>query len=371
MKEIHLQIARLRKSRGMTQQELGEKLNVSYQTVSKWENGVTLPDITMLPKLSSLFGVSVDGLLGLVLVDEEYRPTDTNQSEHWRDQGEKMQLRRGFDWNEDYMDFLVKTVWKISHPVRLLDCGCGTGFLGQLLLPLLPPESSYTGVDFTEEMLTMAKRLFAQAGLQGRFILSDIGEMNEHGAYDMVVSQAVLRHSCDGERLVQKMADLAADGGLVVCIECNREFEADGLYVEGMDYSALCRHEGLEALWKTEWELQGRDYAVAVKLPHMLRRAGLCRVGVRMNDRVTYLAPDQEDYHRTLAQLTAAERWETSENEAKKESLIRHFMNHGMDREQAEKYCGQQRAVSGYLRDHKESAALTRFGGMVISYGWK
>lgn len=43
MGTINLKIAELRKARGMTQQELGDILSVSFQTVSKWENNVTMP----------------------------------------------------------------------------------------------------------------------------------------------------------------------------------------------------------------------------------------------------------------------------------------------------------------------------------------
>lgn len=44
MKNVNLKIAVLRKSRGFTQQELADRLGVSFQTVSKWENRVTMPD---------------------------------------------------------------------------------------------------------------------------------------------------------------------------------------------------------------------------------------------------------------------------------------------------------------------------------------
>ncbi len=56
-------IARLRKKKGMTQNELAECLSVSNKAVSKWENGGGYPDITILPKLSESLGVSVDYLL--------------------------------------------------------------------------------------------------------------------------------------------------------------------------------------------------------------------------------------------------------------------------------------------------------------------
>ena len=56
-------VAKLRKRMCMTQSELAQLLNVSNKTVSKWENGGGYPEITILPALSEVFGVSIDYLL--------------------------------------------------------------------------------------------------------------------------------------------------------------------------------------------------------------------------------------------------------------------------------------------------------------------
>lgn len=53
-----------RKRLGLTQDQLAEKLGVTAQAVSKWENDLSCPDIAMLPALADIFGVSVDELLG-------------------------------------------------------------------------------------------------------------------------------------------------------------------------------------------------------------------------------------------------------------------------------------------------------------------
>lgn len=60
---INEKISTLRKEKGMTQEQLGAKLGVSGQAVSKWEKGETMPDIMLLPDLCSLLGVSADKLL--------------------------------------------------------------------------------------------------------------------------------------------------------------------------------------------------------------------------------------------------------------------------------------------------------------------
>ncbi|OPJ61931.1 helix-turn-helix domain-containing protein [Clostridium oryzae] len=66
-------IFRLRKEKGFTQDQLGSFIGVSTAAVSKWESGISYPDITLLPVLASLFNVSIDKLMNYKaeLSDEE------------------------------------------------------------------------------------------------------------------------------------------------------------------------------------------------------------------------------------------------------------------------------------------------------------
>jgi len=57
------QIANLRKEKGLTQEELAEKVGVSAQAISKWENGHSLPETVLLPVLAQLFTCSIDNIL--------------------------------------------------------------------------------------------------------------------------------------------------------------------------------------------------------------------------------------------------------------------------------------------------------------------
>lgn len=57
------QIALLRKSRGLTQEDVAGQLNISPQAVSKWENGHTMPELSLLVELSELLGCTLDQLL--------------------------------------------------------------------------------------------------------------------------------------------------------------------------------------------------------------------------------------------------------------------------------------------------------------------
>ncbi len=73
-------ISRLRKERNMTQMELADLMGISFQAVSNWERGNSMPDIVKLPELAELFHVSIDELLGqshrLVQVALEDRLTE-------------------------------------------------------------------------------------------------------------------------------------------------------------------------------------------------------------------------------------------------------------------------------------------------------
>lgn len=63
MKAIGEQIAALRKQKGMTQNDLGERLGISFQAVSKWERGETLPDTAILLDLARVLDTSTDCIL--------------------------------------------------------------------------------------------------------------------------------------------------------------------------------------------------------------------------------------------------------------------------------------------------------------------
>lgn len=57
-------IIRLRTAAGMTQAELGEKLNYSDKSVSKWERAEAVPDIYVMKQMSEIFGISIDSMTG-------------------------------------------------------------------------------------------------------------------------------------------------------------------------------------------------------------------------------------------------------------------------------------------------------------------
>ena len=69
-------IARLRLSQGMTQERLAQRMGVTPQAVSKWENDLNYPDVAALPALAALLGTSVDSLLTVPDNGAEAEPED-------------------------------------------------------------------------------------------------------------------------------------------------------------------------------------------------------------------------------------------------------------------------------------------------------
>ena len=64
-------IAKYRKAKGLTQEELGAKLGVTNQAVSKWESEVSMPDIMLLPEIATVLNITLDDLYGIVKEPEK------------------------------------------------------------------------------------------------------------------------------------------------------------------------------------------------------------------------------------------------------------------------------------------------------------
>ena len=63
--QIAEKLVELRNARGVTQEDVAKSLSISNKTVSKWENGASTPDLSMVVKLAKYYGVTTDALLGL------------------------------------------------------------------------------------------------------------------------------------------------------------------------------------------------------------------------------------------------------------------------------------------------------------------
>ena len=217
-------------------------------------------------------------------------------SNYWNDKVEWLKAVRTGWFNEDYIQFLVEKVWNINKPVNIIDFGCGFGFVGLILLPILPKGSTYTGIDISENLIDEAQSIFKDSGFETSFIQQDLHNYQPVCKYDIAISQAVLRHIPNAKSILSKMIESVLLGGLVICMETDLELEKAGLYFKELNYSEL----GLTSLMRKLWEIEiangGRDYRFAIKIPFIMQELNLKNIGVRMSDNVYFINPSSSDY---------------------------------------------------------------------------
>ncbi len=70
-------IRKFRKKNDVTQEALADRLGVTYQSISRWENGTTYPDLELIPVIAEVLAVTVDELLGMPQIEKEKRAAQT------------------------------------------------------------------------------------------------------------------------------------------------------------------------------------------------------------------------------------------------------------------------------------------------------
>lgn len=107
-------IAKLRKEKGLTQEQFGDKMGVTNKTVSRWETGKYLPPADILLLMSKLFDVSINEILtGQILTDDEYKQTaEKNLTEVIRNSSFTTQDEINFfkkKWLKDHIFIMIVT----------------------------------------------------------------------------------------------------------------------------------------------------------------------------------------------------------------------------------------------------------------------
>lgn len=170
-----------RKERGLTQEELARVLGLSFQAVSKWENGQSMPDLSLLPELSRTLQVSIDKLLGYV---SQEKPITIYEKEY--ETGE-------YYWGTEPNSACYE-VLKSMPPVRklkLLDIGCGEGKDAVFFARNGYEVSAF---DVTDAGINKTKRLAEQAGVRVNVFKADILDYRLDTHYDILYSSGVLHY---------------------------------------------------------------------------------------------------------------------------------------------------------------------------------
>ena len=138
---------RFRKQRNLTQEELGERIGLSGQAVSKWENDASMPDISLLVQLSEILGVSLDELLGKEVPATKIVPVEERKNT------DDMVLRIRVDSVEG--DKVT-----VNLPIAIVKMGIMLG----VTMPQINGNKALEGIDF-EEVIKLV-----DAGLVGELV---------------------------------------------------------------------------------------------------------------------------------------------------------------------------------------------------------
>jgi ubiquinone/menaquinone biosynthesis C-methylase UbiE len=217
-------------------------------------------------------------------------------AENWNDQLEYLQKSRGLSHNDDYLEFLVTKVWKLKKPVSIVDFGCGFGYIGTKLLPLLPPGSRYTGVDQAPTLLKAGRDLYSKLPYPHEFIVSEVYQTPfQDGSFDIAVSHAVLMHLERPAEALKEMIRVTRNGGMVITMDANRNAWNALFYVDELNTQETMPLDLSRKMNKSIREKSGVDYNIGIKTPVLMEKAGLKNIGCRLSDRIVMLFPSTEE----------------------------------------------------------------------------
>lgn len=177
-------ISKRRREMGLTQNQLAKSLNISFQSVSKWENGASYPDIEMLPKLAAALCTTVDGLLGYGSVAADYDDRYNTKEYYW-----------GLKPNRICYD-IMKILPPIK-PYRVLDIGCGEGKDAVFFAKC---GYAVTAFDISDQGIEKAKRLAEYNKVEIKLFKADIFDYRPDTEYDIIFSSGVLHFLPQTER---------------------------------------------------------------------------------------------------------------------------------------------------------------------------
>ncbi len=123
-------IKSLRKQKNISQEVFANYLGVSFQAVSKWETGNTMPDVTMIPAIASFFGVSTDELFGFNLyeIEKKVEAIVDEHSKYWYTDKRKAEqvIREGlkkYPGNDILLDCLIGVLSELGKNDEVITIG--------------------------------------------------------------------------------------------------------------------------------------------------------------------------------------------------------------------------------------------------------
>lgn len=214
---------------------------------------------------------------------------------YWDQRIEYLRNTRWLYYNDDYLDFFFSKVLKIEQPVNVIDFGCGYGFLGIRILPLLPEGSTYTGIDKGEKLIETAKEYYSGLPYKSDFICVDINEYLPVRKYDVVMCHALLLHVTNIEYTLNKMIRSASDNGKIICFEPHWISTVANFNMENEDQSKILPLGILQKLYENGYKKYKINGNIGIRLPFLLTKLGVKDVQCRVSDKVVFYDPASSD----------------------------------------------------------------------------
>ena len=208
---------------------------------------------------------------------------------YWDERIEYLIKTRKLYYNDDYLEFLVKSVLKIEAPVSIVDFGCGYGFLGLKLLQLLPKGSRYTGIDIGEKLINKAKEIFKESPYDTNFINADVNEFAENNCFDIAVCHSLLLHLPEPRKVIKNMTQCVKDNGRIICFEPNWISSMANIDIDSLNQSEIVKLGILQKLYENMAKNNGKNGNIGIKIPALFHEMGIKNIECRVSDKVVFL----------------------------------------------------------------------------------
>lgn len=288
---------------------------------------------------------------------------------NWNSQVDYLMQTRGLYLNDDYLKFLVDQVWRLDLPVNVIDFGCGFGYMGLKLLPLLPAGSTYTGLDLADLLLAKAREIFDGTPYQTRFVEADVTKVElEGGQYDVAVCHALLLHMPDPISLLKRMSRCVRPGGLVICIEPHWIGGMANTYYHGDRQSTYVKLGVLQGLYEEDAGRTGKDGNIGIKVPVLMDDVGLTDIDCRLSDKVNLLLPHQnpDQRSRIFASLQAEGHGSSPRSPDEFKERLR---SRGLSAEEAQHQYEAECALAARYAEYGMNQQVVYAPGMMITFG--
>jgi ubiquinone/menaquinone biosynthesis C-methylase UbiE len=200
--------------------------------------------------------------------------------------------------NPDYLEFLVRRVWKLDPACRLAEFGCGAGKMGLQFMPFLGQGSRYTGIDQSSELIAKGRQAWAHTPWPAEFHEGSIyATPFADDSFDVTLAHTVLMHVPYPEKALQEMIRVTRPNGLVIACEANRNAHTAMLHIDEVNHQETVPLELFQTINREIRVRTGVDHNIGAKLPVLMHRAGLKQVQIRVSDAARFLYPhlDSDD----------------------------------------------------------------------------